>query len=91
MIKIVYRTLISLTVLLLIIVVYLSVVGIKTDKFNSKIISQVKKIEPNLEIKLNKVSAKFNPFKFEISTKTIGTDLIYRDKIIKLESCRDDK
>jgi hypothetical protein len=88
MIKIVYRTLISLTVLLLIIVAYFSIIGVKTDKFNSKIISQVKKIEPNLEIKLNKVSAKFNPFKFEISTKTIGTDLIYRDKIIKLESIK---
>ena len=88
MIKIVYRRLISLTVLLLIIVAYFSIIGVKTDKFNSKIISQVKKIEPNLEIKLNKVSAKFNPFKFEISTNTTGTDLIYTDKIIKLESIK---
>ena len=88
MIKIFYKTLISLIVLLFILVVYLSTIGVKTNKFNSKIISQFKKIEPNLELKLNDVSAKLNPFSFEINTQTIGTDLIYRDTTIKLESIK---
>ena len=86
--KIISRTLISLTVLLLVITVYLSTIGVKTDKFNSKIISQIKKIEPNLEIKINEVSATINLFNFEINAKTIGTDLIYRNKTIKLESIK---
>jgi hypothetical protein len=88
MIKIIYRTLISLTILLLIIGVYLSTIGIKTNKFNSKIISQIKQIEPKIELRLNDVSVKLDIFNFGINAKTIGTDLIYRDKIIKIETIR---
>jgi hypothetical protein len=88
MIKIIYRSLIASITLLLILIVYLSVVGVNTDKFNSKIISQVKKIEPDLELKLSDVSAKLNLFNFGINIKTTGTDLIYRDKIIKIQSTK---
>ena len=86
--NIVYRTLVILITMLLILVIYLSTIGIKTDKFNSNIISQIKKIEPNLEVKLNNVSAKLNPFKFKIHAKTIGTDVTYKDKVIQIESIR---
>ena len=88
MIKIIYRSLIASITLLLILVVYLSVIGIKTDKFNPKIISQVKKIEPDLELKLPDVSVKLNLFNLSINVKTIGTDIIYRDKIIEIESVK---
>ena len=88
MTKIIYRIFVSIITLLLITLIYLSTIGIKTDIFNSKIISQVKKIEPNLEIKLSQVKVTLNPFNFEINAKTIGTDLIYKDKIIKLERIR---
>ncbi len=84
--NIIYRSLIALILLSLIIVVYLSTFGIKTDKFNSKIISQIKEIEPNIKIKLNEVGAKLSPFDFGLNLKTIGTNIIYRDKVIKLES-----
>ena len=86
MIKKIYRILVTLITLLLIIIGYLSTIGIKTDKFNSIIITQVKKIEPNLELKLTEVSATLNPFSLEINAKTIGADLIYKDKTIELES-----
>ena len=86
MIKNIYRSLIALITILIIFVIYLSVVGINTEKFNSNIISQVKKIEPDLELKLSNISAKLDLFNFGISIKTIGTDLIYRDKIIKIQS-----
>ena len=88
MIKTIYRTLVILITLFLMLAVFLSIFGIKTDKFNSQIISQIKKIEPNLEIKINEVSATINLFNFEINAKTIGTDLIYRNKTIKLESIK---
>ena len=88
MIKLIYRTLIAAILLLLILVIYLSVIGIKTNKFNSKIISKIKTIDPNLGLKINDVSAKLNPFKLGISLKTIGTNLIYRDKTIKIESIK---
>ena len=88
MIKIIYKSIISLLILLLIVLVYLSTIGIKTDKFNSKLISQFKQIQPNIELKLNDVSATLDLFSFGINAKTIGTDLIYRDKIIKIETIK---
>ena len=88
MIKIIYRSLIASITLLLILVIYLSVIGIKTDKFNPKIRSQVQKIEPDLELKLPDVSVKLNLFNLSINVKTIGTDIIYRDKIIEIESVK---
>ncbi len=86
--KIVYRLLILLISFLIILTVFLSTIGIKTDKFNSEISNQIKKIEPNLELKMSKVSATLNPFKLEVNAKTIGTNLIYRDKMIELESIK---
>jgi hypothetical protein len=86
--KKIYITIIILTTVLLFFVIYLSTIGIKTDQFNSNITSQIKKIEPDLEVRLNNVSAKLNLFKFKINTETIGTELIYRDKIIKIESIK---
>ncbi len=88
MIKIIYRSLIGLTIILIITLIYLSIIGVKTDKFNSKIISQFKQIEPNIDLKLKEVSARLDPFNFGIKAKTIGTDLIYRDKIIKIETIK---
>ncbi len=88
MIKTIYRTLLSLIILLFILVIYLSTIGIKTEKFNSKIISQIKKIEPNIELKLNDVSVTLDPFNFDINVKTIGTDLIYRNKIVEIETIK---
>ena len=88
MIKIIYRTLISLIILLLVIAVYLSTIGIKTEKFNSKIIKQIKKIEPNIEPRLNDVSARLNLFTFTIDAKTVGTELTYGSKTINLENIK---
>ena len=58
--KIIYRIIITSIVLLSFIIIFISTVGIKTDKFNSKIISQIKNIEPNIDVKINDVSAKLN-------------------------------
>ena len=88
MMKIFYRTLLSLIILLLIITFYLSTVGVKTDKFNSKIKSQIKQIEPNVELRLNDVSVTLDPFNFRINLKTLGTDLIYKNKTIGIESIK---
>ena len=86
--KIIYRTIIILILVLLSLIIYLSIVGIKTNKFNSQIITQIKNIEPDIEIKLNDVSATLNIFNLEINAKTIGTDLIFKDKIIQIETIK---
>jgi hypothetical protein len=86
--KIIYKTIISSILILFFIILYLSTIGIKTNKFNSKIISQIKNVEPNIEIKINDVSAKLNLFTFTIDVKTVGPNLINKKKIIELENIK---
>ena len=86
--KLVYRSIIILLLIVFTSIFYLSIFGIKTNKFNSQIISQIKNIEPNIRIKLNDISAKLNLFTFTLNIKTVGTDLIYKNKILKLENIK---
>ena len=88
MIKIIYRSFFTLIILSLILAIYLSVIGLRTDKFNSKIISQIEQLEPSIKLKLNDVILKLDPFNFRINAKTIGADLIYSNKIIEIESIK---
>ena len=86
--KIIFKILFVITVLLFSLILYLEIFGIKTSRFNSKIISHIEKIKPGLEIRLDDVSAKLDIFNFSIDIKTLGTELILREKIIKLESIK---
>jgi len=88
MIKIVYRLFISLTLIIALIVIYLSIIGVKTDKFNNQITSKVKEINSNLDLKLNQVKIKLNPLSFTVDLKTLGTNLSYQDNIIQLENLK---
>src|SRR5210317_1762940 len=88
MIKIIYRLFISLTLIIALIVIYLSIIGVKTDKFNNQITSKVREINSNLDLKLNQVNIKLNPLSFTVDLKTLGTDLSYQDNIIQLENLK---
>jgi hypothetical protein len=88
MIKIIYRLFICLTLIIALIVVYLSMIGIKTDKFNNHITSKVREINSNLDLKLNQVNIKLNPLSFTADLKTLGTDLSYQNNIIQLENLK---
>jgi hypothetical protein len=88
MIKIIYRLFISLTLIIALIVAYLSIIGIKTDKFNNHITSKVREINSNLDLKLNQINIKLNPLSFTADLKTLGTDLSYQDNIIQLENLK---
>jgi hypothetical protein len=88
MIKIIYRLFISLTLTIALIVIYLSIIGVKTDKFNNQITSKVREINSNLDLKLNQVNIKLNPLSFTVDLKTLGADLFYQDNIIQLENLK---
>ena len=88
MIKIIYRLFISLILIIALIVIYLSIIGVKTDKFNNQITSKVREINSNLDLKLNQVNIKLNPLSFTVDLKTLGTDLSYQDNIIQLENLK---
>jgi hypothetical protein len=88
MIKIAYRLLISLTLIIALIVIHMSIIGIKTDKLNNQITSKVREINSNLDLKLNQVNIKLNPLSFTVDLKTLGTDLSYQENIIQLENLK---
>ena len=86
--KIVKNTFIILLLSLLSALAYVSTIGIETEKFNSKISSQIKQLNSNLDIKLNEVNIKIDLFSFQIIAKTIGADLIYEDRILEIQNIK---
>ncbi len=86
--KIIFRFLILTLLLIFSFITYLSTIGIKTDAFNNQISKEVKKIDNQLELNLNKISIILDPFKFKLVLKTIGANLKSKNKLIKLESVR---
>ena len=86
--KIISRFLIFTLLLIFGFIIYLSTIGVKTDAFNSQISKEVKKIDNQLELDLDKISIILDPFKFKLVLKTVGANLKNRNKLIKLESIR---
>ena len=83
--KIIFRFLIFTLLIISSFIIYLSAIGIKTDAFNDQISKEVKKIDNQLELDLEKISITLDPFKFKLILKTIGASLKNKNKLIKLE------
>ena len=86
--KIIYRLIFCLLLIISILIVYLSLIGIKTERFNNLIVSKINKVDSNLNLRINQIHFKLSPFSLKINLKTLGADLIYRNKNIKLESVK---
>ena len=84
--KIFYRSLILVFLSFFGFVLYLSTIGIKTDRFNNQISAGVKKINNQLELELNEVGIFLDLFRLQLSLKTLGANLKNKDKSIKFES-----
>ena len=74
--------------ILISIIIYLSLIGIETDKFNDKIKDKVSQNNNQLDIQLKKIKLTLDPFNFKINAKTIGTKLIFQKKVVELESIK---
>ena len=83
--KILFKLLTLIIFSVLSIVVYLSLVGLETKKFNSLIITNIEKVDPKLKVNLSDVKIKLNPLKFKIDLKTLGTSISYQSKPVDLE------
>ncbi|MDA9678217.1 hypothetical protein N9T44_01005, partial [Candidatus Pelagibacter sp.] len=86
--KIISRLTLGLILIAISLILYFSFIGIKTQKFNNLIVSKIKEIDPNFNLKINDVSVKLNLFSLTIDAKTIGSDLIYKNKLIELENIK---
>ena len=83
--KILFKLLTLIIFSVLSVVVYLSLVGVETKKFNSLIITNIEKVDPKLKVNLSDVKIKLNPLKFKIDLKTLGTSISYQSKPVDLE------
>ena len=86
--KIIFRFLIFTLLLIFGFIIYLSTIGVKTDAFNSQISKEVKKVDNQLELDLDKINIILDPLKFKLMLKTVGANLKNKNKLIKLESIR---
>ena len=73
---------------LFILTIYLSTVGIETDKFNNQIKKRISLINKNIDIDLKKIKLILDPFKLKIYAKTVGTIVYFSKRPLALESIK---
>ena len=88
MIKTIYKLVLTILVIIGLLTTYLSTIGIKTNRLNNQISSEIKNINNDLNIELNDVNILLDPFNLRFLVKTIGTNLIYKNEKIQLESIK---
>ena len=86
--KIIYRIFICLILIILSSIIFLSTIGLKTERFNDLIATKIIEVDPHLSLNINHVSVKLNLFSFVINLKTLGSDLMYKNRIIELENIK---
>ena len=83
--KIIKTSLIILSILVLVIL-YLSFYGIKTDKFNNQIKSNVLKINKKIDLNLSDVNYLLNPYNFTINIKTTDPQLLLGNRSLEIKN-----
>ena len=71
--------------ILSLLIVYLSIFGLETDRLNSLIRNKINQFDKNIEVELKKIRLTLNPLNFTVNAKTISPNVFYKKKIIKLE------
>jgi hypothetical protein len=66
-------------------IIYLSTVGIETEKFNNQINNLVKKKNDKLDSNLKKIKLTLDPLNFKVNVKTIDAIITFKNKPIELE------
>ena len=82
--KIITYTSIVLGIFVLLIT-YLSTVGIETEKFNNQIQNLVKQKNDKFDVSLKKIKLTLDHLNFKVNIKTIEAKIIFKNKPIELE------
>src|SRR5210317_1472288 len=82
--KIIRYTSIVLGIFVLLII-YLSTVGIETERFNNQIQNLVKQKNDKFDANLKKIKLTLDPLNFKINAKTINAKITFNNKPIELE------
>ncbi len=84
MYKTFFKLIFIIIFLILSVLIYLSTVGIKTNKFNGLILDKIKEVNPKLNVKLKDVSLLLDLQKKEIKTQTKNTNIYLENNELKL-------
>ncbi len=74
--------------LLGVLIVYLSTIGIKTDKFNDQIKNRISQINKNIDLELKKIKLTLDPLNLKIYAKTEDTTVYFSKRPLALESIK---
>ena len=79
---------ISLIILLILAlsIFYLSIFGIKTDKFNNQITKNILKIDKKINLSLGDVNYLLNPYNFTVKIKTKNTQILLENKSLGIKN-----
>ena len=88
--RLVLKFLLVIFFLIVFSLMYLSIFGIETNKFNNQILNKVERINKDIKFELKKIKIVLNPFSLRLEAKTIGPKLIdvRSNNIIDLESIK---
>ncbi len=84
MIKLLNKIFFTLFLIIVFAIIYLSVFGIKTKKFNNEITSNIQKINNKIELSLNDVNYQLNPFKFKINIITKNPKILLAESRLEI-------
>ena len=88
MIKGLIKTLLIIVLILIIAIIYLSVIGVKTDKFNNQIKKNISEINKQINFELREVTYLLNPHNFSISITTKNSQILIEDDKIDINSIK---
>ena len=88
MIKKIIKILSVILLLLILSIVYLSIIGVKTEKFNESITNRVLKINKKIKLDLKDIKFLLNPFTFTASITTKDPTIFLGDNKLQIRSIK---
>ena len=86
--KIFLKFIASLLLILSILIIYMSLVGFETKRFNDQIIKRVENIDKDLKIELKEIKIVLDPINLKLKAKTIGSKIKNRNKILEIQNIK---
>ena len=83
--RLIFKIVLIFFIILAISIIYMSLFGFETKRFNQQIIKSFQNIDQDLEIELNEIKIVLDPFELKFNAKTIGPNIVYKKKIIQIE------
>jgi|TARA_B110000027_G_scaffold106473_1_gene113113 hypothetical protein len=84
MIKKIIKIILITFLTLIVTIIYLSIFGIKTNKFNNQISSNISKIDKRINLNISEVNYLLNPYDFTINVKTKNPQILLEGRSLKI-------